>query len=257
MRELQSSLRQVMSAIENLRDDLKALSDTIWANIHHNDPVSLQQGFKFKQAFNDRWIPLDEAAEALWRLLQEQCAEEEVEAEPVKPKSEARSKTKAGKERLPEVKVAGAQEAGEGEPQVPEEPMAEAEPEVESDFKGKTPFGLILGGRTFTSPSDWGLFYQVFLQELCKQDPEAFDRLPERKAWRDARGKPLFGRAGEVLRRPLEVTDRLFAEADLPLNLMLQSMRKLARELQVPPDSLKILLKENRRGTVETKPLAA
>lgn len=258
MRNMQSSLRHVMSAIENLRDDLKTLSDTIWTSIDHNDPGSLEQGFRFKQAFNERWSVLDEAAAALWQLLKAERAEE-VEAVLDKPIPDVKPKGRGGKDTVPKGKTL---ETGGGEPEAVQEPEA-AEPaleeatEVAEDFKGKTPFGFMLGGRTFTSPSNWGLFYQALLQELAKQYPEAFDRLPERKAWRDRRGKPLFTRTQDVLRRPLEITEQLYAEADLPLTLIVQGMRQLARELKLPPDALKILLKEDRRGTVETKPLAA
>lgn len=258
MRPMQSSLRHVMSAIENLRDDLKALSDTIWSSIDHNDPASLEQGFRFKQAFNQRWCALDEAAEALWRLLKEEHAEDE-EGVADQPPPGAKPKARSGKEPAQKVKVSevrGDEPPGTQPPDA-EEAALDADSEVADDFKGKTPFGFVLGGKTFTSPSNWGLFYQTLLQALEKQYPEALDRLPERKAWRDPRGKPLFARTREPLRRPLEVTEQLYAEADLPLNLMLQGMRQLARELKLSADALKILLKEDRRGTVETKPLAA
>ena len=244
MQDIQSGIRHVMSAIDNLRDDLKELSDVIWRSIDHNDPASLEQGFKLKQAFNDRWSELDSSAEALWQLLREQRTEE-AEVVPARPKANSKAKSKVVKAAAPEEKASDA--VG----------LVAADQEIDEDFKQKTPFGFILGGKTFTSPSNWALFYQIFLQELYKQDPEVFERLPDRKAWRDPSGKALFAHAQDALRRPLEIAEKLFAEADLPLSLMLQSMRGLARELQVPSDSLKILLKEDRRGTVETKPLAA
>ncbi len=254
MRNLQASLRHVMSAIENLRDDLKGLSDTIWTSIDHNDPKSLEQGFRLKQAFNERWIALDEAAEALWLLL-EQERDQETEQPPPKPKPGLKSKPRD--EEPVKVTENRETEVETGEESPPAAAPTEAEPEVAEEFKGRTPFGFMLGGRTFTSPGNWGLFYQTLLQELAKQYPEAFERLPERKAWRDPSGKPLFARVPGALRRPLEVTERLHAEADLPLDRLIQGMRQLARELKLPPDGLKILLKEDRRGTVETKPLAA
>lgn len=252
MGNMQSSLDHVMSAIENLRDDVKALSDTIWTSIDHNDPKSLEQGYRLKQDFNERWLALDGAAEALWQLLKQQ-RDEAAEGPPAKSKPDPKSKARV-KDQTPELRVAE-QEAIEEEPPAAE--RAAGESEVAEEFKGKTPFGFMLEGRTFTSPGNWRLFYQMLLQELARQYPETLERLQERKAWRDARGKPLFGRKPETLRQPLEVTEGLYAEADLPLGLMLQGIRQLARELKVPPDSLKILLKEDRRGTVETKPLAA
>lgn len=240
-----------MSAIENLRDDVNELSDAIWGSIDHNDPSSLEQGFKFKQAFNDRWRELDQAAQSLWELLREQRLEES-ETPVVSPQPKADRKPKTEKIRLPKSAKAAAKGAGPSDSLV-----SEAEEAIEQEFREKTPFGFILGTKTFTSPANWALFYQIFLQELYKQAPETFGMFPDNKAWRDAGGKPLFSDSAEPLRRPLEVAERYYAEADLPLSLMVASMRRLARELQVPPDSLKILLKEDRRGTVETRPLAA
>jgi hypothetical protein len=258
MGSLQSSLRHVMSAIENLRDDLRGLSDTIWTSIDHNDPKRLEEGYRFKQAFNERWLTLDEAAEALWQLLKEEQGEAPAPTPP-RPTAEPKPKGRGGKDRPADDQApeAPADQSAPGARSEAAASLSESQAAVDEDLKGKTPFGFILEGRTFTSPGNWVSFYQMLLQELAKQYPEAFERLPERKAWRDQQGRPLFGRTPEALRRPLEVTEGLHAEADLPLGPMLQAMRQLTRELKLTPDDLKILLKEDRRGTVETRPLAA
>ena len=239
MQDLEERLRQLLTHIETLERELSALSDAIWQSIDHDDSALLEAGVKFKQAFNAKRDGLEAATGELSQLLRD-CPLVGAGAQ--------------GPE------AGGGAVAAEDDTQVvagPGESRAAQAQTSEPDFGDKLPFGFVLGDQTYTSSGNWPLFYHALLQELYRRQPEKLAKLPDRKGLTNSHGRPLFARTADAFSEPLAVSEHLFAEGDLALPLMIRSIKALFGEVGLPISTLKILLKERHRGTVETYSLAA
>jgi hypothetical protein len=240
MQDLEERLRHLLTHIETLERELNALSDAIWQSIDHDDSALLEAGVKFKQAFNARRHALQAATGELSKLLRD-CplvgsGTEGAEA----------GRFAVAPEDHDTQAVAGTGEARAAQAQT-----------SEPDFGDKLPFGFVLGDQTYTSSGNWPLFYHALLQELYRRQPEKLAKLPDREGFTNAHGRPLFARNADAFSEPLAVSEHLFAEGDLALPLMIRSIKALFGEVGLPISTLKILLKERHRGTVETYSLAA
>ncbi len=233
--------RHLVSAIEKIQEDLEVFSEEIWKNIDHNDAEKLEAGVKLKQAYNEKRKAFNVAAQSLSSLLQSH-AKGNSSAESVKAEAESASDIPIEK-------------STETEPKPKTERSKEQE--LNEDFKITVPFGFTLEDKTFTGLSNWSVFYETFLREMAKRDQQKFSELPDRDAFRTEEGKTMFAKSADVLRDPLPILENVFAEVDLPLELIIQNIKNLVREFNVSTDSMKILLKEKKRGTVMAKSIAA
>jgi hypothetical protein len=245
MAEKEEIGRRVAEAIRRLEDlgkGLEGLSADIWQAIDHEDEERLASGVRFKQQYNARRRELGGAADRMLALL--------------------KAFPDSGPGRGAAVEPAPGMQAAESETEPPE-PVAAASvveagaPPLLRDLDQKAPFGFILSGQTFTSASAWPLFYEALLQEFYGRDPAKLSRLADEPGGFTYRGRPLFARVPDRLEDPLPVTDAIFAEADLDPEVIIQVIRSLIAELGYPLESFKILLKEKKRGTVETLSIAA
>ena len=90
-----------------------------------------------------------------------------------------------------------------------------------------------------------------------KRHHDKFLKLPERNVFGSSLDNPMFAHNSEKLREPVEIVDGVYAEVHIPISVILQNLKNLVREFGLPADSLKILLKEQKRGTVMSKSIAA
>ena len=49
---MKNRIRTILTNLENVREDLLALSDDIWLSIDHNDSIAMDEGVKFKKEYN-------------------------------------------------------------------------------------------------------------------------------------------------------------------------------------------------------------
>ncbi len=233
MSDFETRKHRILSALNDVRENLMVLSDDIWHNIDHNDPEELEKGFKFKQAYNEKRNAFDKLAEELSRLIQEypqvQLKQESQEKRVSKPADE-----------IP----------------IEKELDAEAQHSIDEDFTHKRPFGFVLQEQAFTGLSSWVLLYHTFLDEVAKQDKKKFSQLPENQAFRSQSGNKIFSRNAQDVQKALAMKEGVYAEGNLSANLIIENIKKLLSEFSIPPDSLKVLLREETRGVIESKVLA-
>lgn len=223
------ALRATRERIEELRSRLEALSRLIWEGIDHDDPVKLELGVRFKQRYNGCRAALDTALVEMAELLGDYATGSSGDV----PESESAASA----------------------PTTIKEPIGTA---VNKDLlEAKVPFGFMLEGRTFTSPSAWPLFYESVLVELYRREPDKFSHLAAPQTHFEYQGRPLFAPQRDRLEDPMPVADDLYAEVDMDPPVLLDVIGRLIRALDYPLDTFKVLLKEKNRGTVETISLAA
>ena len=56
--------REILEDLEAVRENLLALSDAIWLSIDHNDPEGLEEGVRFKRAYNEKMAAFDAGVRA-------------------------------------------------------------------------------------------------------------------------------------------------------------------------------------------------
>ena len=224
-----AQITAVIQQLEALNPALESLSQALWQAIDHEDEARLAAGVRFKQRYNARRSALHAPLDQLIQLLRE------YEPDP------------------------SAQTAPEqiDPPKQPTSPPQETPLAPDPRLEQKEPFGFILEGHTVTTPSAWPLFYDALLQELYGRDPSRLHRLAEEPDPFSDQDRRLFDRIPDHLEDPLPVGEQLFAEADLDPEALLQITSRLLRTLGYSLDSFKILLKEKKRGTVETLSIAA
>lgn len=234
------TLRGVRDQLEQMHTQLEALSEAIWRSIDHEDAGKLEEGVRFKQRYNDKREPLEDAMGQMLALLRDYPESG--------PGTSAEKPAQAPLQEAPE-------ERPEAAVSVP--PAQIAASPLAGSLEHKVPFGFVLGAQTYTSASAWPLFYEALLQELYGRAPEKLSHLADAPGGFEYAGRPLFARVPDSLEDPLPIADAIFAEADLAPGILLEVIKRLIGEMGYPLDSFKILLKEQKRGTVETLSIAA
>ncbi|AUB83828.1 hypothetical protein [Candidatus Thiodictyon syntrophicum] len=81
-------IRSILEQLEQVREDLLALSDDIWQSIDHNDSQALDEGVAFKKEYNAKMAAFDQLAGELSALVQQFTAvklDDPVTAIPARP----------------------------------------------------------------------------------------------------------------------------------------------------------------------------
>lgn len=58
-------IKDILDQLDQMREDLLALSDDIWLSIDHNDTQALEQGVAFKKTFNAKVAESDKLCRGL------------------------------------------------------------------------------------------------------------------------------------------------------------------------------------------------
>lgn len=246
MSDIDSRIHRILSNLADVREELLDLSDAIWRAIDHNDPAELERGFNFKQAYNEKRAAFDLVAGELSEIVREYAqgdlAPEAVLGEEIE--TEVESDQVREVETLPEPSA---------EAHIVEGLHAEVQYGIDDDFAGRSPFGFVLEERVVTGLRSWEFLYLTFLQEMAKRNWETFSGLPEVAVFQP--GDTMFSRDSGVLRKALQVTEEMYAEGDLSVTTMLDNIRVLLAEFGIPADALKVMIKVEKSGVVESRTL--
>lgn len=217
-----SRTRHILEDLEAVRENLLALSDDVWLSIDHNDPAALEAGVEFKRAFNEKAAAFDVVASDLSAIVQRYTSVSLEEAE------ESGGSDRAANERI----IAELNR---------EEPHALGE-----DFTYKRPHGFILEGKGTTGITTWQRMYELVCRQLFEQDSARFRGLGDDAEFISNRGHHTVTPHPDTLRKPLAVGSDLFIEANLSANGIRDVLRKLLAAYDIPIESLKIFLRQDR-----------
>lgn len=214
--------RQILEDLEAVRENLLALSDDIWQSIDHNDPHALEQGVAFKRSFNEQVAAFDRGAAGLSALIQQYTS----------------------------VNLEEGEESGAGDRDRNARIVAELNREephtLDEDFTFKRPHGFILAGQGTTGITTWRRLYELVCKQLFQRDPVRFRGLPQNPDFISNRGKGYFSTSEDELRTAWPIADGLYAEVNLSANGLRDMIRRLLKQFDLPPDSLRLFLRQDR-----------
>jgi len=214
--------REILEDLEAVRENLLALSDEIWQSIDHNDPEGLEEGVRFKRAYNEKMAAFDTLASELSAMIQQFTSVRLEEHEDIGGDDESRN-----------VRIIQALNQ--------EEPHS-----IDEDFTFKRPYGFILDGQATTGITTWRRVFELVCQQLQRRDPQRFAELPENPDFISNRGHPSFSQGTESLRTAWAISDGLYAEVNLSANGIRDTIRRLLVTFDIPKDRLQLFLREDR-----------
>ncbi len=217
-------VRGILTDLEDVRQDLLALSDDIWLNIDHNDNAAIDEGVRFKREYNSQFASFDEATSGLSGLIQ-QFTDVRIDA-PADEPNERRTPTENER--------------------IVRELDRETPHTLDEDFEYKRPYGFVLQGRGYKDLVTWRGVYKTLCQAVAVQDHARFLALPQNPKFISTRGSKSFSRNPEELRRSMLVADGIYAEVNLSANSIKESMRALLEEFGIAMGELRIYLREDR-----------
>ena len=77
-------VKQMLTDLETVRENLLAFSDDVWLNIDHRDSTELASGVQFIQAYNEKVAAFGKLAADISAMIQ-QFTRVKIEAEPAAP----------------------------------------------------------------------------------------------------------------------------------------------------------------------------
>lgn len=217
-------VRQILTDLERVRENLLALSDDIWLSIDHNDPEALDEGVAFKRAYNERMVDFDQHASALSSLIQ-QFTHVLIEM-PVT----------ADKDRNGSV---------ENEHIIRELDREQAHT-LDEDFSYKRPYGFVLKGQAYKDIVTWQSVYKLVCTLLLQRDADRFARLPDNPHFIHRRGNRDFSRNPKDLRAPLEITNGIYAETNHSANSIAKRIGLLLDAFGIDRREFVLYLRQDR-----------
>lgn len=215
-------IRSILQQLEQVREDLLALSDDIWLSIDHNDNQALLEGVAFKKEYNAKVAAFDQLAGELSALVQRFTAVKLDEA--VAPPNQ----TPQSRERI-----------------VRELDQRQAYG-LDDDLTFKRPYGFQLGDEAQAKVNTWRRLYELICLHLERRDPQRFARLPDTPGFTTRRGNPIFSRDPQALRSAMALPSGVYAEVNLSANHLRDQIKALLDAFGIERQALRIFLRQDR-----------
>jgi hypothetical protein len=215
-------IRNILEDLEAVRENPLALSDDVWLSIDHNDSQGLEEGVRFKRAYNEKMAAFDGLASDLSAMVQQFTTV-----------------------RLEAAEQTGGESHDENARLIRD--LDRDEPHsIEESFTYRRPHGFVLDGQAATGVTIWRRLYELVCQQLARRDAARFRGLPDNPRFRSNRGHPEFARDPSVLRSAAPLADGVHAEINHSANGLAAVIRDLLTEFEIPPDQLRIYLRQDR-----------
>lgn len=218
---MKERVRSILTDLARVRENLLAISDDIWLNIPHNDDEALEQGFKFKKAFNQQLHAFSGVANEIDRLVGEYAGVQVDEPRIVAPERTARDRA---------VKPL--------DPLVPHR--------LDENFTFKRPCGFRLRKDVYEGVNTWRGVFRAACSALHKSDAARFEGVLTAPDFITARGNEDFSRKESDLREPILVVPGIYAEGNLSANGFRDRLEQLRLHFGLGPDDLVVYLREDR-----------
>ena len=220
--------RSILEDLEAVRETLLALSDEIWQSIEHNDPEALEEGVRFKRAYNEKIAAFDTLASELSAMIQQ----------------------------FTSVRLGGDEELREDDEsqnaRIIQALNREEPHSIDEDFTFKRPHGFILDGQGTTGVTTWRRVFERIREQIQRRDPNRFQQLPDHPNFISNRGHHSFKFDPEKLRSACLIADGLHAEINLSANGLRDVIRNLLATFEIPKDLLQLFLREDRDAGSES-----
>lgn len=219
-----NNIKQILDMLDNVQEKLLALPDDMLLEIDARDNESLKDGVDFIMDYNDDLNEFSRLAVELKRRIEHHFT---INAET--DEIETADSPQTTRERI----------IAELDRTTPHS--------LEESFTYKRPFGFIMGEAAYKGLKTWKSLYFNILTELAKKDSDKIGTLPEAEELLSSRGNKLFSKDPKDLRVPEKPEAFDFhIEINLSANSIVDNIKRLFAYFQIPPESLKIYLREDR-----------
>ena len=220
MARIEERIKNILENLEQVNEDLLALSDDIWLSIDHNDTESMKEGVKFKSTYNLQLAEFGRLSDQISNLVQEF--------------------TGAG----PTHEEADAGNIKENERIIKELDKKEKHFLTEN-FTYKRPYGFSFKGKAFKDVTVWKRVYELFLKYLAQHEPDFLNLINDTR-FITKRGNKSFSSDKKELRSPLRIIEDLFAETNLSANHITGRMVDILHVFGYKEEDFVVYLREDR-----------
>ncbi|MBA3945103.1 MAG: hypothetical protein H0X37_11140 [Herpetosiphonaceae bacterium] len=228
---MEERVRQILTDLERVRENLLALSDDIWLSIDHNDQDALLEGVEFKRIYNEKMAQLNSTATGLSALIQKFT---DVPLEQPITGGPHRNGTTENERIIRELN-------------------RETQHTLDEDFSYKRPYGFVLDGQAYQEILTWRGLYELLGRQLSIKDGARFRDLPNNPHFISKRGNKSFANSPADLRFPLEIAAGVYAEGNLSANNIRDNIKHLLQEFGIDPQTFVIYLREDRDALADTQ----
>lgn len=221
--KMDQRVQEILQDLDQVRENLLALSDDIWLSIDHNDTEAMREGVDFKAVYNEKMAAFDRLAGELSSHIQQFT---QVPAEIDQP--------------------APADQSQEARHRVIRDLDRRESHSLSEDFTFKRPYGFRLGDAAHADINTWRRMYELVILILRERDLARYSSLPDNSTFLSRRGNPGFTRDPRALRSALELPDGLYAEANLSANCLRDQIRLLLKEFGIDEAGMVIYLRQDR-----------
>lgn len=221
---MKERIKNILSNLKNVQEDLLALSDDLWLEIDHNDNKSIENGVQFKSEFNESNKQFTEAANSLSELIQSHTNT------PLYQQEERRVNQPASSENDRIIK-----ELNKKEPH-----------SLTEDFKYKRPYGFVLKETPYKNKLTWSELYMQFCTHLRNTDQNIFSSLESNQDHISNRNNKYFSSQPSDLRSPQKCGSSMYVEMNLSANQIRDSIKRLLKTFNIKYTDLTIYLREDR-----------
>jgi hypothetical protein len=221
---MQNKVKNILSNLKSVQEDLLALSDDLWLDIDHNDSEAMNKGVAFKNEFNTCNSEFTNAANNISELIQDY------------------TKTPLYHEDKPEKDL---QRISEKERIIKE--LNYKDPHsLHEDFKYKRPYGFVIQGSPYKNKVTWSELYLQLCSYLQSSNQSLFHSLDTDPDHISNRKNKYFSLNTSELRNSQKCGNSIYVEMNLSANQIRDSIKRLLKTFDVPTDQFTIYLREDR-----------
>lgn len=220
MAKIDERIKSILENLEQVNEDLLALSDDIWLSIDHNDTEAMSEGVKFKTSYNNKLTEFSKLSDSISNLVEEftGTSPEHVEAE---------LSNTAESDRI----------------------IAELDKKekhyLSENFTYKRPYGFSFKGKAYKDVKTWKRVYILFLKQLSETERN-FKNIINESSFVSKRGIKAFSTSGNELRSAKKINKHLFVETNLSANYTRDRMLEVLDVFGYKEKDFVVYLREDR-----------
>jgi hypothetical protein len=219
----QQRIRSILEELENVRENLLALSDDIWLGIDHNDNEAMEQGIAFKREYNDNVAQFGQIAEGISVMVQQFTN--------VKSSDDGRESTTS--DRTSRDRIIAELDVYQ--------PHA-----LNEQFTFKRPYGYTIRDYAASGLTTWRALYEDLLGMLRLEAPDIYTDLPDRPETHSRRNNPYFARDPQLLRVASTIGDEIHIEINLSAQMIVGVITTVLPLFGYQPEEMTVYLREDR-----------
>lgn len=223
---MNTRISKIKIALEQLSEDLLALSDDMWLSIDHNDSEALDFGYRLKKEYNQQVDTFSKVVQNIGSTL--------AQFENISILNESSTPI---------------HDAGHDELKIKNFEYKENQAHsINEDFCYKRPCGMKLENQIYEGLNTWKAIYRTTLKHLSKKSLDIFNQLPESGFAKGRRKDKVYVARTPTnsMKCPEKFAEELYFETNLSANSIRDSIHKLLTIFSIPDSEIVFYLREDK-----------